>query len=91
MIENIDLRYQEEMQRIFKLLTNSTRLNILILLENKQLSVNEIVQYLQIPQPQVSHQLSILKQHQLVTAERVGKNNLYKLGSVWKLFQPNQN
>ncbi|MBM7544916.1 MULTISPECIES: ArsR/SmtB family transcription factor [Lactobacillaceae] len=79
MIENIDLRYQEEMQRIFKLLTNSTRLNILVLLENKQLSVSDIVQYLKIPQPQVSHQLSILKQHQLVTAERVGKNNLYEL------------
>lgn len=79
MIKNIDLRSQEEMQRIFKLLANSTRLNILVLLENKQLSVNDIVQYLKIPQPQVSHQLSILKQHQLVTAERVGKNNLYEL------------
>ncbi|ADG40772.1 MULTISPECIES: helix-turn-helix transcriptional regulator [Leuconostoc] len=76
---NNDARYQNEMERIFKLLSNPTRLNILVLLENKQLSVNDIVQQLQITQPQVSHQLAILKEHQLVSSEKVGKKSLYQL------------
>ncbi|MEX0381528.1 ArsR/SmtB family transcription factor [Leuconostoc sp. MS02] len=79
MEKNNDEQYQSEMERIFKLLSNPTRLNILVLLENEQLSVNDIVQQLQITQPQVSHQLAILKEHQLVSAEKVGKKSLYQL------------
>jgi len=79
MNKNINVLSQKEMQRIFKLLSNGIRLNILILLQNKPMNVSEIVEQLQISQPQVSHQLAILKKHQLVSAERVGKKNLYQL------------
>lgn len=79
MNENSDNIWQDEMARIFKLLSNPTRLNILVLLENHPLSVNDIVEKLQLSEPQVSHQLAILKTHQLINSERVGKRNFYQL------------
>lgn len=78
-MEKIKAIYQTEMERVFKLLSNPTRLNILYLLEQQELSVNELVDYLDLPQPQISHNLAILKAHQLVTYRREGKKNLYKL------------
>lgn len=77
--KNNDMLFQSGMIRIFKLLSNPTRLNILMLLEHDQLSVNEIVTQLQITQPQVSHQLAILKDQQLVSAKKIGKKSLYQL------------
>ena len=72
--------YQQEMQRVFKILSNPIRLNILVLLENIELSVSELVAALpNITQPQVSHQLVVLKEHQLVSFRRVGKKMMYKL------------
>lgn len=71
--------FKNEMEAVFKLLSNHIRLNILIMLENKQFSVNEIVDALEVPQSQISHQLAILKKNQLVSSEKIGQKNFYKL------------
>ncbi|WP_420843005.1 ArsR/SmtB family transcription factor [Fructilactobacillus hinvesii] len=64
---------------MFRLLGNVIRLRILLLLANHPLDVSTLVTQLELPQSNVSHQLALLKRHQLVSAKRTGKRVLYSL------------
>jgi DNA-binding transcriptional ArsR family regulator len=75
----IDPTHLKEVQRIFKLLSNPHRLQMLKILENNPLKVNDIARILELEQTVVSHQLSILKQHQLVNSKKKGRFNYYQL------------
>lgn len=61
----------------FKALSDTTRIKILYLLSQKECSVNEIAEILELHQSSVSHQLSFLKNLRLVKFRRVGTTIYY--------------
>jgi ArsR family transcriptional regulator len=66
-------------EEILKTLANHKRLEILQLLNNQEMTVNQIVQMLGIPQTNVSQHLSVLRQKKLVTARKDGLYVYYHL------------
>ena len=65
---------------IFKALADSTRREILCLLNERQLAVNQIVDHFHLTQPSISRHLAILKAAGLVLHERDGQRVIYRLG-----------
>ncbi|MDQ2947178.1 MAG: metalloregulator ArsR/SmtB family transcription factor [Acidobacteriota bacterium] len=68
--------------RSLRLLSDPTRVRLLLLLEREELSVAELQQILAKGQSQISTHLSQLKQAGLVEDRREGKNIFYSLGRV---------
>lgn len=66
-----------KVSKIFKVLSDPTRLSILYLLENKEINVGTLASILAIEQSAVSHQLKLLKSARLVKFRRVGKTMVY--------------
>lgn len=66
---------------IFKALAHSRRLEIIYLLNQKELVVSDIYQMLDLPQANISQHLQILKEQNIVDAQKVGKQIFYKLSS----------
>lgn len=67
-----------ELVRLFKLLSDETRLRILFfLLEENELNVRALCDLLQQSQPAVSHHLALLRTDGLIACRREGKHNFY--------------
>lgn len=64
---------------IFKILSDNTRLKIIISLKKNELCVSQICEIIGISQSAISHQLSILKKLNLVKNKRIGKQIYYSL------------
>ena len=64
---------------ICKVFSNSTRLEILNLLRDKQLSVTELIEKTRLSQANISQHLSIMKSKDIVASDRKGKNVYYRL------------
>lgn len=71
---------------IFKALSDTNRLRILLLLEQEESSVGHITHTLNLSQSNVSHQLKILKQARLVKSLRQGQSKIYSIDD--DMFQP---
>ncbi|SFH62575.1 ArsR/SmtB family transcription factor [Pisciglobus halotolerans] len=67
----------ESASKIFKTLSDPTRLSILYLLGKQELNVGTIAQLLGMEQSAVSHQLKTLRSARLVKARRAGKTMIY--------------
>lgn len=73
---------KEIIQRIAELFNafgDPTRVQILSILQGRELCVNDIADAVELSQSAVSHQLRILKQMHLIKFRREGKNMLYSL------------
>lgn len=68
-----------ELADFFKIFGDSTRMNILFAIDGEPLCVCDIAALLGMTKSAVSHQLKILRQSDLVTYRRVGKNIIYSL------------
>ena len=62
-----------------KVFSNSTRLEILNLLRDKERSVTELIEKTRLSQANISQHLSIMKSKGIVASNRKGKNIYYKL------------
>ncbi len=71
----------DEATKIYKVLSNSTRIKILYFLryQENDVSVGEIVQGLGLAQPVISKQLGILRRYQLVRNHKEGNKVYYIL------------
>ncbi len=67
--------------RLMKVLANPDRLMILCQLSKGEMRVGEIEEMLGIVQPTLSQQLTVLRDEELVSARREGKNIYYQLSS----------
>lgn len=66
-----------EVSRVFKALSDPTRIKILYLLAQEECPVNHIAEVLEMSQSAVSHQLSMLRNLKLVKYRRDGNTFYY--------------
>lgn len=74
-----DKQTLEQIAELFKGFADTTRVQILSLLVDRELCVNDIAETVKLSQSAISHQLRILKQMHLIKFRREGKNILYSL------------
>ncbi len=70
------------MDKLFKALNDQTRRDILELLKEKDMTAGDIADHFNISKPSISHHLDILKQAELVTAEKQGQFINYSLNTT---------
>lgn len=68
-----------ELADLFKVFGDSTRVKILVALQNNELCVREITELLSMTQSAISHQLKNLRAAELIKCRREGKTVLYSL------------
>ncbi len=73
-----------DLSQVFKLLSDETRLRILVYLaQNGELHVTDICGRLGQSQPAVSHHLALLRVSGLIEARREGKHNFYSVRAAY--------
>ena len=69
----------EQLTAMFRLLSDKTRLNILLLLSAGERNVSSLCEELELPQPTVSHHLGMLRMGNVIINRRAGKQVFYEL------------
>jgi DNA-binding transcriptional ArsR family regulator len=75
-VSELDL---EQLTALFRLLSDKTRLNILLLLAAGEQNVTWLCNQLNLPQPTVSHHLGLLRMNSIIANRRSGKQVFYHL------------
>ena len=69
------------MNKLFKALNDDTRRQIIELLKKRNMNAGEIAEEFNISKPSISHHLDLLKQADLITAEKKGQFIIYELNT----------
>jgi len=69
--------------KFFQAISDESRQKILLLLDKKNLSVNEISELAGLSQPNTSGHLSVLKNAGLAQADKNGNNVIYSINKKW--------
>ena len=64
---------------VFKLLADETRIRLLLLLKEHELTVAELSNTLQLAQPRISTHLAKLKEHRFVLGRKDGVSTYYRI------------
>jgi DNA-binding transcriptional ArsR family regulator len=73
----------EDLARLFRLLSDKSRLKIVLaLIEKRKLNVTALTDLVGLPQPAVSHHLTLMRSARLVDFHRDGKHNYYFIASA---------
>ncbi len=64
---------------IFKSMSDPTRIKILYALSKGPMNVTDISNVLEMSQSSISHQLAVLRSHNIIRVERVARNAIYSL------------
>ena len=75
----LDNDFINEISLFFKILGDNTRVKILFALDNNEMCVCDIANVLNMTKSSISHQLSFLKQNNIVKCSKVGKEVYYSL------------
>src|SRR5947199_5004976 len=71
--------------QLFRLLSDRTRLQIVMLLASGERNVTSLCEELKLPQPTVSHHLGLLRMNRVIINKRHGKQVIYTLDSSTKV------
>src|SRR5687767_15010959 len=69
----------EQLATLFRLLSDRTRLNLLMMLADGERNVTNLCETLRLPQPTVSHHLGLLRMNNIIANRRDGKQIFYSL------------
>jgi len=69
----------DQLTSLFRLLSDKTRLNILLILKEGERNVSSLCDELNLPQPTVSHHLGLLRVNNVIGNRRNGKQVYYAL------------
>ena len=78
----IDFSQVDLVSDCLKVLSNPDRLKILCVLVEGELNVQQIEQHTNIYQPTLSQQLTVLRNNQIVSTRREGKQIFYQLSDI---------
>jgi len=76
----------EQLSGLFRLLSDKTRLGILLCLTDGERNVSSLCEQLGLPQPTVSHHLGLLRLNNIVGNRRHGKQVFYVLNRGGESF-----
>src|SRR5665647_179354 len=79
MAKSSEAQSLSNLAQLFKLLSDKTRLQIVLLLAEGERNVTSLCEELKLPQPTVSHHLGLLRMNRVIVNKRQGKQVIYAL------------